>query len=244
MQKLTPGCAEELFARRTAIIRTIASMQTHLLGLYNTGSLQCKLGYGNSMQCDIFQLGETVKFFSKLGLISLHSTMAGSDGTDPFQGDITKAIAVMRQCPSYQIDKHHGHCGLRDKMLPLLDLLESWLPFTGVCSSCWSENKSIVSWREATRPLMWSPSRSIVPRVGMVKHEDSPSKCLDYQVRVRNVFLANIVNWTNGSGTSLYLGHSGMEATSTRNILDHSRLHEEAAIEQHNQGRPGRDFRP
>jgi hypothetical protein len=72
-----------------------------------------------------------VKFLTKKGLLSLVPFQAFSPN-DPeyiwpeaYTGDIDYLIGLLRQCPSYQIDKHHSHCGLRTKLLPALDYIKS-----------------------------------------------------------------------------------------------------------------------
>lgn len=42
-------------------------------------------------------------------------------------GDVDQLIGVLRQCPSYQIDKNHTHCGLRTRILPALDYVRGCL---------------------------------------------------------------------------------------------------------------------
>lgn len=72
-----------------------------------------------------------MKFLTRKGLLSLVPFQAASpDDADyiwpeAYTGDIDYLIGVLRQCPSYQIDKHHGHCGLRSKLLPALDYIKS-----------------------------------------------------------------------------------------------------------------------
>ncbi len=99
--------------------------------IYSSKERQCKLGYDSSSSCDSFQLGEMVKFLTKKGLLSLVPFQAVSP-EDPeyiwpeaYTGDIELLIGVLRQCPSYQIDHNHGHCGLRTRLLPALDYIKS-----------------------------------------------------------------------------------------------------------------------
>ena len=72
-----------------------------------------------------------IKFLTKKGLLSLVSFQATSP-YDPdyvwpeaYQGDIELLIGILRQCPTYQIDSNHGHCGLRTKLLPALDFIRT-----------------------------------------------------------------------------------------------------------------------
>lgn len=123
--------AAELAYRRACVLRTIASIQNQFLQIYSSKERQCKLGYDSSSSCDSFQLGEMVKFLTKKGLLSLVPFQAVSPD-DPdylwpeaYTGEIDYLIGLLRQCPSYQIDKYHGHCGLRTKLLPALDYIKS-----------------------------------------------------------------------------------------------------------------------
>lgn len=128
---LPHGLEVELSYRRACVLRTIASIQNQFLQIYSSKERQCKLGYDSSSSCDSFQLGEMVKFLTKKGLLNLVPFQAVSPD-DPeyiwpeaYTSDIDTLIGVLRQCPSYQIDKHHSHCGLRTKLLPALDYIKS-----------------------------------------------------------------------------------------------------------------------
>lgn len=125
------GLEVELAFRRACVLRTIASIQDQFLQIYSSKERQCKLGYDTSSSCDSFQLGEMIKFLTKKGLLSLVSFQATSP-YDPdyvwpeaYQGDIELLIGILRQCPTYQIDSNHGHCGLRTKLLPALDFIRT-----------------------------------------------------------------------------------------------------------------------
>ena len=74
-----------------------------------------------------------VKFLTKKGLLSLVPFQSFSPD-DPeyiwpeaYTGDIDYLIGLLKQCPSYQIDKHHSHCGLRTKLLPALKYINTCL---------------------------------------------------------------------------------------------------------------------
>jgi hypothetical protein len=121
----------ELAHRRACVLRTIASIQTQFLALYTSKERQCTLGYDTSAPCDSFQLGEMVKFLVKKDLLSLVPFQAASPEDDEYiwpdayTGDIETLIGLLRQCPSYQINQYHGHCGLRSKILPILDYVKA-----------------------------------------------------------------------------------------------------------------------
>lgn len=106
-------------------------MQTQCLALYTSKERQCQLGYDSSGACDSFQLGEMVKFLCKKDLLSLVPVQAVSPEDedyiwpDAYTGDIENLIGLLRQCPSYQINQYHSHCGLRTKLLPALEYITS-----------------------------------------------------------------------------------------------------------------------
>ncbi|KAK6584960.1 hypothetical protein PZA11_003184 [Diplocarpon coronariae] len=131
------GLEGELAYRRACVLRTIASIQDQFLQIYCSKERQCKLGYDTSSSCDSFQLGEMIKFLTKKGLLSLVSFQAASPydsdyvWPEAYSGDIELLIGILRQCPQYQIDSNHGHCGLRTKILPALDFIRTCID-TGV----------------------------------------------------------------------------------------------------------------
>jgi hypothetical protein len=168
---------------------------------YSSSTLQCKLHYGNSLQCDTYQLGEMVKFFHKLGLVSLTSTMAGLDGKDPYDGNIFKAVRLLMGCPSYQIDKDHGHCGVKDRMVPWLTMIEQLIPFTGICLECWTEDRKTNAWKNAKGPLSLQ-ARSFFAVSAIKKFFHRPQKSSSAGEdhwncgTLRDFFLADAIDWT------------------------------------------------
>jgi hypothetical protein len=72
-----------------------------------------------------------VKFLVKKDLLSLVPFQAASPEDDDYiwpeayTGDIETLIGLLRQCPSYQINQYHGHCGLRSKILPILEYVKA-----------------------------------------------------------------------------------------------------------------------
>jgi hypothetical protein len=191
----------ELRARRGAVINTLASIQTYFIMLYASGILQCRLGYTSSPSCDMYQLGELTRFFNKLGIISLQSTMAGRTALDPFDGDLDKAIRLLRQVTPYQIDKDHAHCGPRDRLLASLDAVQKALPGVAVCIACWEKHRQATKWKGAKGPLIISPlssetRRSLGGLGGLDGRVESGSQaCAGVHNRVRDLFLAGEKVW-------------------------------------------------
>ncbi|OBT57193.1 hypothetical protein VE04_02390, partial [Pseudogymnoascus sp. 24MN13] len=85
--------------------------------------------YDSSAACDSFQLGEMVKFFVNKGIFAFTSPLLVNeeDYPEPYDGDIENLITALRQCPSYQYDKNHAHCGLRTRLIPALDFIQAML---------------------------------------------------------------------------------------------------------------------
>ena len=148
---------EELACRREYVLDTVQSLQGYFLGLYTSRERQCKLGYDSSGQCDSFQLGEMVRFFTRVGTLAFHGALLDtkSDVSAPFSGDVNFLLDTLRQVPEYQIDRNHAHCGIRTRLIPLLDLLHECLQHVGVCPACWSSNRVQHAWLDAKRPLKW-----------------------------------------------------------------------------------------
>jgi hypothetical protein len=148
---------EELAYRRDCILETIQSIQNHFLSLYASRERQCKLGYDSSAQCDSFQLGEMVRFLTRIGTLQLQGVILDmSDPLTPFEGDIHVLIDNLRQVPEYQIDRNHAHCGLRTRITPILDVILECLQHVGICPECWSQDRVDHAWMEQKRPLTWT----------------------------------------------------------------------------------------
>lgn len=147
---------EELAFRRECVLETIQSIQSYFLGLYTSRDRQCKLGYGSSAQCDSFQLGEMMRFFSRIGTLQFQGTLYdSSESTAPYDGDLFVLLDTLKQVPEYQIDKFHTHCGIRTRVLPLLDSLQECLQFIGICPDCWQADRTRYAWIDSKRPLNW-----------------------------------------------------------------------------------------
>lgn len=136
----------ELLYRRECILNTLASIQNQFLRLYSSRERQCNLGYDSSAACDSFQLGEGISFLTKHKLLHLTS-FSYTEYPDPYTGDIEKLINTLRQCPSYQIDKNHAHCGFRTMLLPALEYVQSMLSGSiGIHRQGWKVNRPESSW--------------------------------------------------------------------------------------------------
>lgn len=200
--------ADELIQRRECILETINSLQSHFLKLYTSGERQCKLGYDTSIQCDSFQLGEMVRFFTRLSTLRLQGTIY--DNTEPsyHTGDVERLLESFRQCSSYQVDRNHAHCGLRTRLLPLLDLLQNQLCLDttsldiGLCLDCWKNHREQYAWSTAKRPVLWAQPRALTGNRTLLSgkgHQRTPSSCLHRHIIVRDLFMATERDWTAGA---------------------------------------------
>jgi hypothetical protein len=196
-----------MIARREYILETINSLQAHFLKLYTSGERQCKLGYDSSIQCDSFQLGEMVRFFIRLGTLRLQGTIYDNEPPPLYNGDIDRLLESLRQCSSYQIDRNHAHCGLRARLLPLVDHIQNLLCLDagsidiGICANCWDNARAQYAWSQAKRPLMWSRSRLSSASKAPIspqrqKERRISNSCLNRHLVVRDMYMAVERDWT------------------------------------------------
>lgn len=177
---------DELELRRACVLETIQSLQLHFLALYSSRERQCKLGYDSSAQCDSFQLGEMMRFFTRIGTLRFRGTILDTEEPPaPYDGDIYALLESLRQVPEYQIDKFHSHCGIRTKIVPLLNVLEECLQCVGICSDCWQEHRPQYAWIEMNRPLLWKRQAFLRPQAHGNGHAE-----------VRAMFTATERDWS------------------------------------------------
>jgi hypothetical protein len=189
-------------ARRSYVLDTIQSIQTQFLKVYASGERQCRLGYDSSSQCDVYQLGEMVRFFTKIDTLRLQGAICGGDASDPYHGTIQRLFELLRQSPTYQIDSHHSHCGLRTKLAPLLNQLEPYLVISsvsdvGICGQCWLAHRSRYAWSQAKRPVLWR-TPVVVSTSGKSRGAMGSEVCLEFHVKVRDMFTASSRDWRAG----------------------------------------------
>jgi hypothetical protein len=92
-----------------------------------------------------------MKFFMSKGLISIISALSSNYDELPevYDGNLEVLITILRQCPSYQIDKFHAHCGLRARILPALDHLQSMITSDiGIQGPGWKKTRPEISWEQ------------------------------------------------------------------------------------------------
>lgn len=131
-------------------MNAVASIQRHFLDLYASRERQCKLGYDTSAACDAFQLGQLLKFLrSKELLFLVDFSPASLDAVpDTSQVDIEDLVANLKQCPNYQVDKHHTNCGPHLRIKPIMDYLRTMLSANviWISHSDWKKRRAEVSW--------------------------------------------------------------------------------------------------
>ncbi|KAJ5788995.1 uncharacterized protein N7518_006006 [Penicillium psychrosexuale] len=201
---LPHGLEEEIYCRRQYVLNTITDLQAHFLrvygGLEETDSarsaannrtlgrafiasantlfqsrqFQCRGGFNNASQCDLFQLGQMIRFFSmRARTIFLGSTLidpdfdsaphddghtAGESRNDQPPGppsDITAIIASIKQYPDYTIDEAHTGCGVRRRIMPALECIEKFvLDDRGLLGITPAVSDTAVS--DPSRPSKWT----------------------------------------------------------------------------------------
>ncbi|KAI0393543.1 hypothetical protein F5Y17DRAFT_304234 [Xylariaceae sp. FL0594] len=206
---LQDGLEQELQYRRNCILNTIASVPRHFLTLYaaSPGIYQCKLGFDSSLSCDTYQLGQMFKFLTKKGLLYLVDFSPGSlySVADTSLLPVDSLIDILAQCPSYQIDNHHTNCGLRTRMLPILEFIKGLLSANSIpiSSAAWRSNRSEHAWMPAehgetdgkghheddSKPFRFTRSLAIDARV---RFENT----MGAEKLARNVFTATSWDWT------------------------------------------------
>lgn len=180
---------EELFHRRGCIFETLSSIQSHFLHLYSHISPrpQCRLGYDSSWQCDSFQLGEMIRFFTRKGTLSMQNTFGNVHDAPQYAGNVEDVISCLRQCPTYQVDKNHSHCGPRSRLERALASVVPSLSRTGICLHCWKHNRGEDSWGDNPAGGRWYLGMARLPTV----HQD----CHDHR-SIKAMCTADERDWT------------------------------------------------
>lgn len=192
----------ELQFRRECIMNTIASVISHFIELYTSRARQCRLGYDSSAACDSYQLGEMIRFLTTRGLLYLVDfSPSGIDQMpDPAVRDISEVLAALKQCTSYQIDKNHTNCGLRTRLLPIVEYIEACLGqyCVGLVHQSWAKARETASWmaeaEAAEREGTKKPFRLTRAAAGNAQTNFSDS--LGWASKARTVFTASSWDWT------------------------------------------------
>jgi hypothetical protein len=112
-----------------------------------------------------------IKFFTHKGLLWLISPLSSDEEyPEGYGGDIENLITILRQCPSYQIDHNHGHCGLRTRIIPALDYIQAMLSSNiGINGRGWRTDRKSNSWAKVEDGEAFRFTRSVSgdPRLRM-----------------------------------------------------------------------------
>ncbi|KAG8624372.1 hypothetical protein KVT40_007439 [Elsinoe batatas] len=181
---------DELHARRIAVLDTVQSIQSFFLAQYSSRTRQCRLGYDSSAACDSYQLGEAVKFFSRSGTFSLVGSLLPDEDATVWGGDLLEILEKWKMCPEYQIDSNHHHCGIRTRLLPILERMERAIEDVGVCGDCWRDHRDEYAWSRAKGPLIWRRDEP-VRGTGLGVER----RCLSRHLALRDMCLAKDRVW-------------------------------------------------
>ena len=149
--------------RRDGIFNTISSIPNSLLKPYMQSNRSrpaiCRLGYGNSLACDSFQLGESIRWLCRRRFASPNLAMIYATPEDESfvaEGTPRAMVKALREFPDYQVDGHHHRCGIKGKLIQILDMIEGMLvdpKKIGLCLHCWrSKGRDRTSWSMDCRP--------------------------------------------------------------------------------------------
>lgn len=221
---------EELHYRRTLLLRTLASIPSHFLHLYTVrtrgGLRQCKLGYDSSSACDSFQLGEMIKFLVSKNLLFLTS-FAPAASSSPSGGgpgdfaavDVHSILAALKQCPNYQVDRHHTNCGLRTRVTPVLE-------YVGAMLSASVVQVASVGWRRDRRRTSW-----VQQAAAAADEEEKKATALTGRLGGRRDFVVVAPGTDNGgAGDNESQQGRGRVFRFTRSVASDQRLRYEGAM--------------
>ncbi|KAJ6110988.1 hypothetical protein N7486_003223 [Penicillium sp. IBT 16267x] len=241
-QYLPDKIEEELYYRRRCILATITDLQAHFLRAYGVledtnpppslpaqrsiamafatphkRQFQCRAGLANGSECDIFQVGQLVRFFAMrsktvfLGsnLIDPEFTIdLGSQGEDG-QGnqsdlfdfsDIIAILTTLKEFPDYQVDANHGSCGIKRRIIPIIPCIENVLlnpkSLIGLDYGKWFDafTRRATEWKTAQRAYCVDIRQSYIYAVH--DSDKGPHRILPAASRdARLLFTAHKRNW-------------------------------------------------
>ena len=123
-----------------------------------------------------------IRFLTRKGTITIGSTISPVlEDPEPFNGSIADILAQLRTCPSYQLESH-AHCGLRSRLLPILDVLV--IRRVAMCLDCWKKNRAQESWLENPMQGKWE-----------FKKERMAVGCEEHR-KAKSMFTASHRDWT------------------------------------------------
>lgn len=185
-------------------MNTIASIPRHYFSLYTSRTRQCKLGYDSSAACDSYQLGEMVKFLTSKNLFFLVDFSPSSLNliADTSLLQVDTILGTLRQCSGYQIDKYHTNCGLRTRMLPVLDFIKALLTTNSIPLSRlpWKNDRKRTAWlpREDEEKDLEAPAKPFKFTRAMASDQRLRFEhTLGAEKFARDIFTASSWNWSS-----------------------------------------------
>ncbi len=130
-----------------------------------------------------------IRFFTRMGTIRMQGLIYDdSEPAEPYKGDIQQLLENLRQCPSYQIDRNHSHCGLRARMLPALMCIQRWINYDArICGLSWERSRDTYAWTNYEKVAKWRFDR--MPNC-------TQSSCNIIHQGSREMFTAKERDWT------------------------------------------------
>lgn len=152
-----------------------------------------------------------VRFFTARRLLALvdygPSSLQGLPDASTL--DLDELLATLRQCPAYQVDRHHTNCGLRTRLEPIVEYLQTMLSSNAVSVSHteWTKQREASSWaREAEEREASRARKERGHEEGPRKFEFTRSLASDQRLRyegalyademARKLFTADVWDWT------------------------------------------------
>ena len=111
-----------------------------------------------------------LKFFTRKGSLRVLDRFIDQEA-EVYKGDVGDLLLQLRQCPEYQMDMYHQHCGVRTRLLPVLTQVRPEAQL-GLCLACWRRDKSKDSWLDNPSGGGWS-ARLGIPANGVTCDKQS-----------------------------------------------------------------------
>lgn len=109
-------------------------------------------------------------------------------------------LATLRQCPGYQIDKNHANCGLRTRIIPVIDFIKALLSTNSVPLGRlpWKNDRKKSAWFSleevvvdpSTKPFKFTRAMSSDQRLLF-------ENTMGAEKFARDVFTASSWNWSS-----------------------------------------------
>ena len=135
-----------------------------------------------------------IRFLTRRGTLRLQGRITEAEGSTPYLGSINQLLLNLRECPAYQIDKNHSHCGLRTGLLVRLNHVHPILVLAdqvGICQACWQTKKLEHSWQGKPTKL-WR----FIHGLAMPKFHSKISECGYNHDLAKTMFTAEQRDWS------------------------------------------------